>query len=120
MNLCRTLPDTNPLARWGTEAFRRFVSPLQKIARAHREVQIDGMEVIQPFAVTPWEERVRTAIEPERKKATEAANSTQGILVATSSSEKNGMIGMGGAVHDTLTRGRRCRRSRAIRTRSRQ
>lgn len=31
---------------------------MQKIARAHREAPTDRMEVIQPYVVTPWEDRV--------------------------------------------------------------
>lgn len=34
VNLC-TLSKTNPLSKLGTRVFRRFTSPLQKIARAH-------------------------------------------------------------------------------------
>jgi hypothetical protein len=60
------------------------------------------MEVIQPYVVTPWEDRLPATIDPDREKAIEVANSTQGILIATSSSERRGMVGMGGAIHDTL------------------
>jgi ribonuclease HI len=97
-----TLPKTNPLTRQRTEAFRRFVSPLQRIAWAHQDVQMDGMEIIQPFAVTPWEERIQTMIQPERERAVETANATEGMLASTSSSERNGKIGMGGVTWNTL------------------
>lgn len=60
------------------------------------------MEVIQPYVVTPWEDRLPAAIDSDRKKAIEVANPTEGILIATSSSERRGMVGMGGAIHDTL------------------
>jgi len=98
----RTLPQTNPLSRLGTRVFQRITSPLQKIARAHRHTPTDRMEVIQPYVVTPWEDRLPATIDPDREKAIEVANSTQGILIATSSSERRGMVGMGGAIHDTL------------------
>lgn len=98
----RTLPNTNPLSRLGKGVFRRFISPLQKIALAHRTTPMDRMETIQPYAIPPWEDRVRAAREPDRKKATEATKKMQGILVATSSSERNGIVGMGGAIRDTL------------------
>ena len=61
------------------------------------------MEVIQPYVVTPWEDRLPTTIDPDRDRAIEAANSTQGILIATSSSERRGVVGMGGAIRDTLS-----------------
>ena len=63
---------------------------------------MDVMEIIQPFAVTPWEERIQTMIQPERERAVETANATKGMLASTSSSERNGKIGMGGFTWDTL------------------
>ena len=53
------------------------------------------MEVIQPCVVTPCQ---------DTEKGIEAAISTQGILIATSSSERGGTIRIGGAIHDTLSR----------------
>ena len=99
----RTLPKTNPLSRLGTRVFRRFSSPLPKIADAHQRTPTDRMEVIQPYAAAPWEERLSTTITLDREKAVETANSTHGILIATSSSERKGIVGMGGAIHDTLS-----------------
>jgi hypothetical protein len=51
------------------------------------------MEAIQPYVVTPWEDRVAVAIDQDTEKAIEAANSTQGILIATTSSERGGKSG---------------------------
>jgi hypothetical protein len=61
------------------------------------------MEVIQPYVVTPWEDRVAVTIDQDTEKAIEAANSTQGILIATSSSERGGAVRIGEAIHDTLS-----------------
>ena len=61
------------------------------------------MEVIQPYVVPPWEDRLPVSINSDKNRATEAANSTQGIQIATSSSGRRGMVGMGGVVHDTLS-----------------
>jgi ribonuclease HI len=99
----RTLPRTNPLSRMGIRVFQRFTSPLQKIADAHRRTLTDRMEVIQPYVVTPWEDRLSATIEPDKEKAVEAANLTHGIRIATSSSERRAIVGMGGAIHDTLS-----------------
>jgi hypothetical protein len=96
----RTLPDTNPLSKLNTRHLRRFASPLQKIAQAHRQTPTDRMEIIQPFLIAPWEARLGASIDSE--KAVVTANATYGIRLATSSSERRGMVGMGGAIHDTL------------------
>jgi hypothetical protein len=48
---------------------------------------------------------LQTIIEPERKQATDTANSTLGISVATSSSERNGVVGIGWVIWDTCIRG---------------
>jgi hypothetical protein len=61
------------------------------------------METIQPFAVSPWEKRIHIIIKPDRQEAAQIARDTQGILVATCSSEKKGIVGMGGAICDTTT-----------------
>src|SRR2546429_1924682 len=97
-----TLPKTNPLSKLNTRVLQRLTSPLQKIARTHQNVPTDRMEVIQPYVITPWEHRVQGTIVSDRTQATEAASSTQGIVIATSSSERSGMVGMGGAIRDTL------------------
>jgi hypothetical protein len=96
------LTGTNPVSKLNTRELRRFTSPLQKIAHAHQSTPTDRMEVIQPYVITPWEERLSVTISPKIGKAVEVANITGGIRIATSSSERKGVVGMGGAVHDTL------------------
>jgi hypothetical protein len=99
----RTLCKTNPLSRLRTKMLQRFTSPLQKIAYTHRDTPTDKMEVIQPYVIPPWEDRLPISINPDKDRATEIAISTQGIQIATSSSGRRGMVGMGGAVYDTLS-----------------
>jgi phage tail sheath protein FI len=41
----------------------------------------------------------------DRQEAPQTARDAQGIVVATCSSEKNGIVGMGGAICDTTTTG---------------
>ena len=41
-------------------------------------------------------------LEPDWKKAAEMANGVTGIVIATSSSVKKGIVGMGGCAQDTL------------------
>jgi hypothetical protein len=96
----RTLPNTNPLSKLNTRQLRRFTSPLQKIAQTHRCAPTDRMEIIRPYVITPWEERLVTRI--DREKAIETAKTTQGVCIATSSSGRKGMVGMGGAIYDAL------------------
>jgi hypothetical protein len=91
----RTLPKTNSLSRLGTRVFRRFTSPLQKIARAHQGIPTDRMEITQPYTITPWNDRLVATIEPDEDKAAAIANCIHGIRVATSSSERKGVVGMG-------------------------
>lgn len=60
------------------------------------------MEVIQPYVIAPWEERLPATIDPWTEEAVSVANTIRGIWIATSSSARRGMVGMGGAIHDTL------------------
>ena len=99
-----TLPKTNPLSRVGTRVFRKFISPLQKIAQAHEAVPTDAVETIEECAISPWEKRIPAIINPDSERAVEVANCISGICIATSSSERKGMVGMGGAIFDTYGR----------------
>jgi hypothetical protein len=98
-----TLPDTHPLKRLRTSAFQRFTSPLQKIGLAHQPTK--GIETIQAFTVPPWEKRIDIIVKLDHQEAAQTARDAQGIVVATCSSEKNGIVGMGGAICDTSTTG---------------
>ena len=100
-----TLPKTNPLAKLSTAITQRFTSPLQRIAQAERETATDQMEIIHAYAVPPWADRVQVICEPDREKATEMANRAEGILIATSSSARGGVVGMGGCIRDTRING---------------
>ena len=99
-----TLPKTNPLSRLSTTVCRRFTSPLQKVAQAHEDVPAGGVEMIQGYAISPWEQRVPAIIDTDCEKAVEAARRTSGIRIATSSSLRKDMVGMGGAIHDSYGR----------------
>jgi hypothetical protein len=108
-----TLPGTNPLSRLRTAVCQRFTSPLQKIAQAHEDVPVNSVENTREYVVNPWEERIPAIIDPDSEKAVEVANRTEGIYIATSSSERKGMVGMGGAIYDTHSRRTRPVRGRA-------
>jgi hypothetical protein len=98
----RTLPKTNPLSKLNTKELRRFTSPLQRIAQAHQNTPTDRIEVIQPYVIPPWEERLPAIIDLGTEAAVQVANTSRGIRIVTSSSARKGMVGMGGVIHDTL------------------
>jgi hypothetical protein len=98
-----TLPDTHPLKRLRTSAFLRFTSPIQKIGLAHQPTK--GIETIRAFTVPPWEKRIDIIVKLDHQEAARTARDAQGIVVATCSSGKNGIVGMGGAICDTTTTG---------------
>jgi ribonuclease HI len=60
------------------------------------------METIQEYAIPPWEPRLRPIVVADRAKAAEMANKAAGIVIATSSSVKRGIVGVGGVARDTL------------------
>ncbi|KJZ69450.1 hypothetical protein HIM_11155 [Hirsutella minnesotensis 3608] len=91
----RTLPSTHPLAALRSSKSKRFVSPMRKIVSA-AEAQTDRMEVIHEHALPPWTSRIPVVVEDDVMKAVKAANDVKGIMIATSSSLKDGMVGMGG------------------------
>ncbi|KAJ0138245.1 hypothetical protein HZ326_18795 [Fusarium oxysporum f. sp. albedinis] len=99
-----TLPRTNPVRNLlrGIKAFRRFISPLRRIADVCRELPRDTMEIIQPFALAPWEERMQATLGgqegEEDDKIKELAKAGWAVRIATSSSARNDLVGMGGTV----------------------
>jgi hypothetical protein len=99
-----TLPRTNPVRNLlrGIKAFRRFISPLRRIADACKELPRDAMETIEPFALAPWEERMQATLGgqegEEDDKIKELAKAGWAVRIATSSSARNDLVGMGGTV----------------------
>jgi hypothetical protein len=91
----RTLPSTNPLTKLHTGRYRRFLSPLQRIAWTFHRTPTAAMECIQPYIIAPWEARMLVQIESQEPSIPE------GIQIATSSSVRNGLVGLGGTVRDT-------------------
>ncbi|KAI5456262.1 hypothetical protein BGZ63DRAFT_367547 [Mariannaea sp. PMI_226] len=60
------------------------------------------METIGAYTLPPWHSRLPIGYDLDRDMATESASRMEGILVATSASEKAGRVGIGGIVRDTL------------------
>jgi hypothetical protein len=92
-----TLPDTNPLRR-NTSRMRKFRtqhrSPLYQVADALKCMEMDELETINPFTLTPWENRVQTIT---NELTTTQRNVDYDVRIAVSSSARNGLVGAGGA-----------------------
>ncbi|KAF4336646.1 reverse transcriptase [Fusarium beomiforme] len=99
-----TLPRTNPVRNLlrGIKAFRRFISPLRRIADVCRELPRNTTEVIQPFALAPWEARMQAVLSgqegEDEDQIKELAKARWAVRIATSSSARNDLVGMGGTV----------------------
>jgi len=96
----RTLPASHPLVKVNKRPFRRFISPLQKIADTYHNLPTGRMETILPYALAPWEKRIRVDIPADRDEALTQARTCKGVIAATSSSRKNGLVGAGFAVEE--------------------
>ncbi|KAJ3455686.1 hypothetical protein MRS44_017168 [Fusarium solani] len=94
----RTLPKTHPLATLKVSVSRRYISPMKRLALAHAESGIERMETIQAYAVPPWHGRVLLECETDREAAVAAADSADDIVIATSASDRGGLVGMGGVI----------------------
>ena len=115
-----TLPDTNPLKRAETKSFRRFISPLQRTARIQTTPSTRNIEIIHAYPIPPWRKRLTIYIQTDRDAATAVAKTIQGIIIATSCSEKGDTLGLGGAIQDTHTGNEPVTYSRALGSRERQ
>ncbi|KAI7768236.1 hypothetical protein LZL87_014082 [Fusarium oxysporum] len=77
---------------------RKYVSPLKKLALAYEGSGTERMETIEAYAVPPWYNRVPLVCEAEREAAKIAAKNVNDIVIATSASDRGGLVGMGGIV----------------------
>ncbi|RKK63865.1 hypothetical protein BFJ69_g16841 [Fusarium oxysporum] len=60
------------------------------------------MEVIQPFALAPWESRMQAVLSgqegEDEDQIKELAKAGWAVRIATSSSARNALVGMGGTI----------------------
>jgi ribonuclease HI/exonuclease III len=91
------LPETNPLRR-NTSRMRKFRrqyrSPLYQVAEALKDIEMEQMETIRPCVLAPWEKRVQAVSE----NAAQRLEANWAVRIAVSSSSRNGVVGMGGAI----------------------
>ncbi|KAI1839409.1 hypothetical protein JX266_014380, partial [Neoarthrinium moseri] len=95
-----TLPKTHPLSRLPTRPHRRFMSPVQKMAQTCQGVAVDRLETVRPHVLAPWEARIPTTTDVAREQARDAAERQRGIIISTSSSQRNNLVGIGFALRD--------------------
>ncbi|RKK08303.1 hypothetical protein BFJ66_g17088 [Fusarium oxysporum f. sp. cepae] len=102
----------HPLATLRVRETRRYLPPLTKLALAHDGV-IERMETIEPYALPPWHRHMAVEYDSDKEAAanvdtgddvTETSNIRQ-VLIATSASARNGLVGMGSVVRNTAGRG---------------
>jgi hypothetical protein len=74
---------------------KRHRSPLYQVADALKGIAMEKLEIINPFTLSPWEERIQTITED--LTATQSADNYN-VRIAVSSSARNGVVGIGGAV----------------------
>ncbi|RKK26968.1 hypothetical protein BFJ66_g16877 [Fusarium oxysporum f. sp. cepae] len=104
----QALPKTHPLATLRVRETRRYLSPLTKLALAHDGV-IARMETIEPYALPPWHRHMVVKYDSDKEAAADVdtgdnvteTSSMRQVLIATSASARNGLVGMGGVVRNT-------------------
>jgi hypothetical protein len=105
-----TLPETNPLRRNSSrmrKCRRQHRSPLYQVAEAFKDIAMEELETINPCILAPWERRVQTITHDSASKCLDA---DWGVRIAVSSSARNGVVRMGGAmeVRKSACNGQRC------------
>lgn len=85
--------------------FTRFVSPLQKIAQEHHNLDVTKCEVIYPYSIPPWLPTSQIEIAKEAEAAPKIAEPRQGLTAVLSPSCRQGIVGVGGAIYSPLMPG---------------
>ncbi|KAF5137915.1 hypothetical protein E5D57_001694 [Metarhizium anisopliae] len=74
---------------------------MKRLVAVQDEDAMSRMEKIQAYTVPPWCSYLPVTADIDRESAVEAAAGIEGIIVATSASEKAGTVGAGGTLRDT-------------------
>ena len=70
-----------------------------KLASAMGRLDIKRLEVIHEFALAPWIDRLQIAEERDQEELVKP-DELDGIVIATSSSQRKGLVGTGRVVRD--------------------
>lgn len=89
-----TLPKTHSLAGLKISNSRRYLSLKKQLALAQEGNTVERMETIQACTLPLWHSRLPIGYDLDQDMARETANRMEGILVATSASEKAGRVGL--------------------------
>jgi hypothetical protein len=108
----QTLPKTHPLATLRMRETQRYLLPLTKLALVHDGV-IERMETIEPYTLPPWHRHMVVEYDSDKEAATDIdtgddvteTSSLRQVLIAMSASARNRLVGMGGVVRNTTSRG---------------
>ena len=85
----------------GIKRCRRFASPLQKIAHENEALQVNGLEMIKPYMIPPWEDRLYPGEDLGPDSWPAVLGSPGNMAIMTSSAEREGPVGSGGATYDS-------------------
>ncbi|KAI3190994.1 hypothetical protein CBS147311_9631 [Penicillium roqueforti] len=92
----------------GTDRIRKFRryhrSPLYHVADALKHVDLETLEIINPFTLAPYDERVQINVNRQDEPQTEAGGLMQ---IAVSSSARNELVGFGVAIEKQPPRNRK-------------
>ncbi|PNP51296.1 hypothetical protein FNYG_15903 [Fusarium nygamai] len=108
----QTLTETHPLAALRARETQRYLSPLAKLALAH-DGAVERMETIEPYAPPPWHKKMMVEYNSGKDAVADAginddatdATSARQVLIVTSASARNGIVGMGGVVRNAAGAG---------------
>ena len=79
---------------------RQHRSPLYEVADVLKDFAMEELETINPFTLAPWEKRIQTITD---ETAAEKVDTTWAVRAAVSSSARNGLVGIGGAIQLTTS-----------------
>ncbi|RYO85132.1 hypothetical protein DL766_007357 [Monosporascus sp. MC13-8B] len=74
------------------------VLPSRQVAITFNSTALDEMEIIQPFTLAPWQARMPVNVDNTEEMTPRKAIGDCSVHVAVSSSSRNGVVGVGGAI----------------------
>jgi hypothetical protein len=94
----KTLPKTHPLATLKVLTSQRYMSPLKRLALAHKGSSIKRMEMIQAYIIPPWHNYILLVYKANREAMIIAAKDANNIMIITSTSNREGLVGIGSII----------------------